>query len=337
MKKWTVMLIPHDRGERRTFELHTWQIAAAVALVAAGTVGVTMYLQNRPIAHGAVATKPEPAALPTYAEEHPPPPELAPVAAPPKSALQAEIEARVRAEYEARDEAIASELNRLYVFEAEVREAMGMPPREEAVALEIAPGGGQGGGRPEAPEFDLGTISAEYAPPNLIHGVERPSADLMLHEMRIRMASMQNLLSGMEVQQDRLARVPSIPPTNESKRTISSGFGNRRDPFTQRVRFHGGIDIATVYGAPIQATARGVVTESDRDPYYGHFVKIDHGNGYETLFGHMSKRVATPGQEVERGDVIGRVGSTGRSTSPHIHYEVFKDGVRVNPRKYIGQ
>jgi murein DD-endopeptidase MepM/ murein hydrolase activator NlpD len=78
-------------------------------------------------------------------------------------------------------------------------------------------------------------------------------------------------------------------------------------------------------------------TESDRDPYYGHFVKIDHGNGYQTLFGHMSKRVATPGQEVERGDVIGRVGSTGRSTSPHIHYEVFKDGVRVNPRKYIGQ
>ncbi len=342
MKKWTVMLIPHSRGNRRSFEVNLLHGAMVAVLVAAAAVGIATYIYNQPVTHAATDAVPPPdVAEPAEALDQGPS-ELAFDSGPLDTSktleinLRDDLEASIRAEYEARDEVITSELNRLYELETQVRERMGMPPHDSAADLSSLPGGGQGG--PPEPAV-LGEFIADsaFAPPNFIHGVDRPSADLMWQEMRMRVSSLRQLVSGMEVRHDQLARIPSIVPTDERNRKITSGFGNRRDPFTRRTKFHSGIDIATVHGAAIQATARGVVVESDRDGYYGNYVRIDHGNGYETLFGHMSKRVAEVGQEVERGDLIGKVGSTGRSTSPHIHYEVLKDGERVNPRNFLGQ
>ncbi len=100
-------------------------------------------------------------------------------------------------------------------------------------------------------------------------------------------------------------------------------------------RFHPGIDIAAPEGTPVRASAAGTVTFAGWDPQYGYLVAIDHGMGIETFYGHNSRLTVTTGQRVERGALIGWVGSTGRSTAPHLHFEVRKDGIPVDPRKYL--
>lgn len=118
---------------------------------------------------------------------------------------------------------------------------------------------------------------------------------------------------------------------------FSHGYGWRKDPFNGQRQFHRGIDIVADKGTPIHAPADGVVTRAARLSDYGKTLDISHGSGYVTRYGHMSEILARPGQRVRRGDVVGRVGSTGRSTGPHLHYEVFRDGRRVNPWKYLDQ
>lgn len=248
---------------------------------------------------------------------------------------RAAIEAELRAEYGARDAALISELGRIYDLEAEVRLITGFPPRPRGVQLDGEPLGGQGGGAPgEVVEIVQGDVDM-LRPPHLIYGLSRPSADLMLQEIRMRTQSLTQLLRAMEYQELRISRLPSILPTR-NHHWLSSRFGNRKDPFDKRMRFHGGLDIATFHGSPIQATAKGVVIKSGHGLYLGNYVRIDHENGYQTLYGHMSKRLVEVGDIVERGSVIGNVGSSGRSTSSHIHYEVYENGNRVNPMNYIG-
>jgi murein DD-endopeptidase MepM/ murein hydrolase activator NlpD len=118
---------------------------------------------------------------------------------------------------------------------------------------------------------------------------------------------------------------------------FSDGFGWRKDPRNGERRFHRGIDIVADRGTPILAPADGLVARASRAPDYGKMIDLSHGYGYVTRYGHLSEILVRPGQSVRRGDVIGRVGSTGRSTGPHLHYEVIRDGRRVNPWKYLGQ
>ena len=118
---------------------------------------------------------------------------------------------------------------------------------------------------------------------------------------------------------------------------FSDGFGWRKDPRTGKRQFHRGIDIVADAGTPIVAPADGLVSRATRVADYGKMIDLSHGFGYATRYGHLSEILVRPGQRVRRGDVIGRVGSTGRSTGPHLHYEVFRDGRRVNPWKYLGQ
>lgn len=129
-----------------------------------------------------------------------------------------------------------------------------------------------------------------------------------------------------------LASTPSIMPVEG---WYSHGYGWRKDPFTGRRQFHRGIDIVADTGTPIVATADGIVSRAVRVPDYGKTVDLSHGFGFVTRYGHMSEILVRPGQRVRRGDVIGRVGTTGRSTGPHLHYEVFRDGQRVNPWKHL--
>ncbi|HEY4344737.1 MAG TPA: peptidoglycan DD-metalloendopeptidase family protein [Parvibaculum sp.] len=115
----------------------------------------------------------------------------------------------------------------------------------------------------------------------------------------------------------------------------SSGFGPRRDPFNGRMAFHAGDDLATEYGSPVYATTSGTVTYADWRGAYGRLIEIDIGNGFRTRYGHLSAINVKVGQKIAFRDVIGRVGSTGRSSGPHLHYEVWFDGIVRDPSKFI--
>lgn len=140
-------------------------------------------------------------------------------------------------------------------------------------------------------------------------------------------------LARMAALEQGLDGIPQFEPAN--LKYISSGFGYRRDPFTGRGAMHKGLDFRGPVGAPIYAAAEGRVTFVGRKSGYGKVVEITHGNGLITRYAHMSKFSAKVGQRVDTGDVIGAIGSTGRSTGPHLHFEVRINGRAVNPRPFL--
>ncbi|MDN5881503.1 MAG: M23 family metallopeptidase, partial [Nitrosospira sp.] len=135
--------------------------------------------------------------------------------------------------------------------------------------------------------------------------------------------------------QDRLKKkmIPSIMPVNT--KWYSSGFGVRIDPFTGRSAFHEGVDFTAATGTPIVAAAGGIVVYSGYHPEYGNMIDIDHGNDLVSRYAHASKRIVTLGQVVVRGQKIAEVGSTGRSTGPHLHFEVRHRGAPQNPSRFL--
>jgi murein DD-endopeptidase MepM/ murein hydrolase activator NlpD len=130
-----------------------------------------------------------------------------------------------------------------------------------------------------------------------------------------------------------VASIPSVMPVQGIRYT--SGFGVRSDPFRSRAAMHAGIDLAGPVGTPIHATADGVVARSGIAGGYGNLVELDHGSGIGTRYGHMSRLLVQAGERVRRGQVIGLMGSTGRSTGSHLHYEVRIDGRAVNPLPFL--
>lgn len=140
--------------------------------------------------------------------------------------------------------------------------------------------------------------------------------------------------TGVERRQALASATPSIWPIAG---WISSGFGHRRDPFTGQRDFHPGLDISGDAGRQIQAPADGTITTAGYSGNYGNLIVIDHGFGLTTRFGHLSRFAVMAGQQVQRGQVIGYVGSTGRSTSPHLHYEVLVNGQLTNPLRLLSR
>jgi len=329
-KKWTVILIPHNRGERRSFTLsdaHVWTLFGTIVVL----LCVTVFFSRR----SQVAIQQQHAVEQQYLElqsqiEEPDlPAEF-------EKRLN-EREAALRKEYEQRDEAITEELSRLFELEKEVRVITGLPAQKNAAdstTPEVVEGKG---GSPEGQEGLVFSDDPTMRPPEIIYGLLNPSADLMIQEMAIRMESIQTLLVDMDDKRERIAHTPSIWPTNDVVRRINSKFGMRRDPFTNRMKSHSGVDITANYGTDILSTADGVVSFAGYHQFLGNLIKIAHGYGLESWYGHMSKRLLKKGDIVLRGEVIGKVGSTGRATGAHIHYEIHLNGVRVNPRNYIGQ
>jgi murein DD-endopeptidase MepM/ murein hydrolase activator NlpD len=118
---------------------------------------------------------------------------------------------------------------------------------------------------------------------------------------------------------------------------IMSPFGGRTDPFSGEGAIHTGVDLEASMGTPVHAAGDGIVVHADWESGYGRLVIIDHGNGVQTYYGHLSSFIVVPGQEVRRGDVIARSGASGRVTSPHLHYEVRLGGVPVNPYPYMAK
>jgi murein DD-endopeptidase MepM/ murein hydrolase activator NlpD len=129
-----------------------------------------------------------------------------------------------------------------------------------------------------------------------------------------------------------LAAIPSISPC---KGWLYRDFGNTVSPFTGRVELHQGLDLAAPRGTPIVATAAGVVVAAGLEEHYGLTVEIDHGNGYVTRYAHNMRNSVRPGMRVKRGQIIAYVGSTGRSSCTHVHFEVIRNGVPLNPRYFI--
>lgn len=157
--------------------------------------------------------------------------------------------------------------------------------------------------------------------------------DIISKELTIQSKSLDEILKLAKEKNKLLAAIPAIQPVkNEQLKRIASGFGYRSDPFTKVRKMHEGMDFTATTGTPIFATGDGVVAAADNSKSgYGNHIEIKHGYGYLTLYGHLSKYKCRAGQRIKRGDIIGYVGSTGRSEAPHLHYEVHKDGKVVNP------
>jgi murein DD-endopeptidase MepM/ murein hydrolase activator NlpD len=134
---------------------------------------------------------------------------------------------------------------------------------------------------------------------------------------------------------DRVAHIPSIQPVSEKHlRVMASGYGYRVDPVYGTTRFHEGMDFSAPIGTPVYATGDGTVTHASWESAYGNLIEINHGYNYTTRYAHLSQIEVKPGQAVKRGDLIGKVGNTGKSTGPHLHYEVRLRGVAQNPVHY---
>jgi murein DD-endopeptidase MepM/ murein hydrolase activator NlpD len=156
--------------------------------------------------------------------------------------------------------------------------------------------------------------------------------DELASSIRLEEVDQQSLVSFLRNNKDSLLSTPSIWPV---KGYLTSSFGWRRSPTFGASRMHQGLDISNRIGTPVRAPARGSVTFSGFDGAYGICITIDHGNGIVTRYAHLSKSSVKVGDYVQRGDVIGAVGNTGRSTGPHLHYEVRVNGAPVNPMRYI--
>jgi murein DD-endopeptidase MepM/ murein hydrolase activator NlpD len=186
-------------------------------------------------------------------------------------------------------------------------------------------------------EFDFSVMPAVGGP----RITPSPAADLNLDEqmrqMNFQLSSLDTQLSAIDMilqgnQEERLARPHAWPSEGGY---LSSRFGMRIDPFDGHKAMHKGVDIANRYGAPVLASARGVVVYAGKMPGYGNLVEVDHGYGYRTRYAHLSSVIVKAGDEVSGNQLLGRVGSIGRSTGPHLHFEVRRFGKALNPSSFL--
>ena len=159
--------------------------------------------------------------------------------------------------------------------------------------------------------------------------------DMLRKQLYIQSNSLEELIEMGQNQKERSQCIPAIRPiSNKDLKQTASGYGMRIDPIYRTPRFHSGMDFSAKVGTDVYATGDGKVTLAGWKQGYGNCIVINHGYGFETLYGHLSKYKVRVGQKVKRGEVIGQVGNTGKSTGPHLHYEVLVRGRHDNPSKY---
>ena len=305
MKRYSLILIPQSEGSARTLRVAQWHIVMCVAMVflffvSCGLLGLTLTKvigRNRELADAGA------------------------------------VNARLRSDLDSQGKQIeefAAEMGALIGFEAKVRDWYGLPPRRSSA--EDTRQGGQGG--EEVIRYEGGDLSRM---PFLLAGRVPPAWTLpaLLEEVRYRQETFGEVIDHMTREREQLAATPCIWPVDAPDAWISSGFGYREDPISGKRAFHDGADIVAPVKSPVVATADGVVTEARWDGGLGWVVTIDHGHGYRTRYGHNHKLLAKKGDPVRRGDVIALEGSTGRTTGPHVHYEIIYNGKNVNPYRYL--
>jgi murein DD-endopeptidase MepM/ murein hydrolase activator NlpD len=241
---------------------------------------------------------------------------------------------------------LSDELERLRELERKVRVIANLPGAMREARVPETPG--QGGGdelpepllSPSEPEPEASDADADLGAVATPDGRMDPAALARVQararhlasQVPTRKLSLLDLLDGLEGQTQKLAATPSIWPTSGY---VTSGYGNRISPFTGRVQFHSGLDIAADFGTIVVAPASGRVVLSGDNGALGRMVELDHGYGIRTHYGHLTKALVQRGQTVQRGEPIGTVGSSGRSTGPHLHYGVEVAGRTVDPTDYI--
>lgn len=229
-------------------------------------------------------------------------------------------------------ESLKGKLAQLTVMENQIREATriinpDLKPIDEVVLY------GMGG--PRTAEMDI-TASLDEKPTKFLVSMHQ-ELDMLNSVADYRQESLQSLLQGLVARQNLMSSTPSILPIASGKHVITSKFGYRKSPFSSARSFHSGLDISAKIGTPIIATAAGKVIQSSWKGDYGYMITIDHGYGVVTRYAHCSELKLEVGTKVFKGDVVALVGNTGRSTGPHLHYEVLLNGVFVNPEKYINK
>lgn len=344
MKRWTVMLIPHGQGNTRSLSLYALQLYGVVFVFAALSFTAAFSYQSVRAAKKDIDR--------LEREKRELGAQSAPVIQAPAAVLSEDertaIEQKVRDEYEARMTAITSELSELYDVEKNFRKNNGLPPRSKKAAGYVenvaSQAGGKGGPPSSGPDDDAPSQGSDdlMRPPSVIDGLANPSADLIVQEINIRTDSLREYnelyLAASTAKKEQMDSTPGIWPVSRSKRAIiTSRYGYRKDPFTRDLSFHDGLDIGAPYGSPILATGKGKVIFSGWDKYLGNCVRIDHGDGLVTVYGHMQKTTVSKGDIVLKGKEVGKLGSTGRSTGAHVHYEVRINGKAVDPERYLAQ
>lgn len=179
-----------------------------------------------------------------------------------------------------------------------------------------------------------GAVPTALTPPKTEASTPQGTFGMLKDVLGVLEGSLASVKTKVESQQALARATPSIWPIAG---WLSSGFGNRSDPFTGQPDFHAGLDISADKGTPVRATADGVVELAAYNGNYGNCIMISHGFGIGTRFGHLSGYAVGVGQKVKRGDVIGYVGSTGRATSSHLHYEILLNGSPINPLRLLAR
>lgn len=334
MKKWTVMLIPQGRGNTQNLDLAAWHLyCVAAVLITLSFLSAFSFQRFRLEAQARQDLQQQ---RDLYARQLENRGTFQPQAAAAPASDDASLEARIRSEHALRDAAIIAELSELYDMERKVREITGLPPRGAHSGETATTEDGKGGPVQLDEGVSFGGEGDMAAPPHIIYGLVQPSADLMIQEINLRTDSLREWLEDVETQRDRIARTPSIWPVTNGSRRLSSSYGHRQDPLTKQRRFHSGLDIVANRGASVYSTARGKVVFADRDGDYGRLIKIDHGNGIETWYAHLDSIKVRVGDDVERGQLIGALGSSGRTTGAHLHYELRVKERTTDPRKWLG-
>lgn len=236
-------------------------------------------------------------------------------------------------------EEVRNKVEALRSLEAELRgltgDATGQGDPVKVASATTAAAASTGADKEELSEPHVGgaMIAVDEADVDLLVSATSTELEHLSEEMESLAVSLTDAKEEFMSYQHILRITPSIWPT--ASRKVTSTFGYRSDPFTGRPSVHSGIDIAGGSGSKVFATADGTVSFAGYDIYSGYNVIINHGAGLKTRYMHLSKYVVKKGQEVSRGEEIGKLGSTGRSTGPHLHYEVIKNGQQVNPKPYM--
>ncbi|BBO80759.1 peptidase M24 [Desulfosarcina ovata subsp. sediminis] len=240
--------------------------------------------------------------------------------------LQEEMVAQQRdqlAAFAQKIDTLGKQLANLREFENKIRIIANLDPNDDGESMF-----GVGGSDPDDLDAES-IIEIDYH--EMVRDMHAQVNEISGHAT-VQQDSFASIFNQLEGKRNLLAATPSIRPV---KGWITSRFGRRKSPFTGRREFHRGLDIATRHGSEIIAPADGIVTFSAKKGLMGNMVTIEHGFGMTTRYGHISKLLKKKGERIKRGEVIALVGNTGRSTGPHLHYEVRINGVNVNPMNYF--
>ncbi len=298
LKKMTVILVPEGKKSVRQFRIPRMAILFAVLLLLSTAALITLLLRDYRAAKSRI-------------------PLLA------RLKVENEHQKQQLGYLAERIEGLAQKVTELKEFDHRLRLMVDVENEKGEEGT-----GGQGGSDPSAL---LPNFSSARTQRDLVQLMHR-SLDQMDSELLNGEKQKAELHRFLEDQKVLLASTPSIWP---AKGWLSSRFGYRQSPFTGQKEFHKGVDISARMNAPIVAPANGIVTFVGKDGGYGRVVRMNHSHGVTTRFAHIEKAFVKKGQRVKRGETIALVGNTGRSTGPHVHYEVHLNGVPVNPLRYI--